>query len=58
LASPFYHKLHIVQLRVMHRLTGSSVFAETADRWEQYGRQRLNRARAIAGKAVFKIFYY
>ena len=29
-ASPFYHQLHIVQLRVMHRLTGEEKFAELA----------------------------
>jgi len=26
LASPFYHNLHIVQLKVMHRLTGKGFF--------------------------------
>jgi len=31
-ASPFYHRLHIVQLRVMHRLTGEDQFARFAER--------------------------
>ena len=30
-ASPFYHRLHIVQLRVMHRLTGENKFAYITD---------------------------
>jgi hypothetical protein len=58
LASPFYHRLHIVQLRVMHRLTGSEVFARFADRWEQYAASRINRARALVYKGAFKLLYY
>jgi heparosan-N-sulfate-glucuronate 5-epimerase len=58
LASPFYHRLHIVQLRVLHRLTGSQVFAKFADRWESYLESRLNRTRAVISKGVFKLLYY
>ncbi len=57
-ASPFYHHLHIVQLRVMHRLTGESTFARVADRWETYTHSPVNRARALAYKTVFKLGYY
>jgi heparosan-N-sulfate-glucuronate 5-epimerase len=61
-ASPFYHQLHIVQLRVMHRLTGgltkSHKFAEVADRWERYAQSRINRARALCYKSLFKLCYY
>ena len=57
-ASSFYHRLHIVQLRVMHRLTGEARFTEVADRWEGYLRGRINRARAFAYKAAFKLSYY
>lgn len=58
LASPFYHRLHIVQLRIMARLTGKAVFAEFADRWEAYARGTRNRLRALAGKSLFKLLYY
>ena len=58
IASPFYHRLHIVQLRVMHRLTGDSVFARFADKWEAYGRSRSKRTRALCCKAAFKFCYY
>jgi len=58
LASPFYHRLHIVQLRVMHRLTGLEVFGKLADRWERYRASRLNRTRAILYKGAFKLLYY
>ena len=57
-ASPFYHRLHIVQLRVMHRLTGEEKFAELAQRWESYVRSRANRTRALCYKSAFKLCYY
>jgi len=57
-ASPFYHQLHIVQLRVMHRLTGEDTFARVANRWESYSRSRSNRARALCYKSAFKLCYY
>jgi heparosan-N-sulfate-glucuronate 5-epimerase len=57
-ASPFYHQLHIVQLRVMHRLTGEDKFARVADRWESYGRSRSKRTRALCYKSAFKLCYY
>jgi heparosan-N-sulfate-glucuronate 5-epimerase len=58
LASPFYHQLHIVQLRVMSRLTGDTRFAVVAERWEGYARHRSNRTRALVEKSVFKLLYY
>jgi hypothetical protein len=57
-ASGFYHRLHIVQMRVMHRLTGEAIFARIADRWEAYSHSRANRTRALLYKAVFKLCYY
>ena len=57
-ASTFYHRLHILQLRIMHRLTGEETFFRLAARWETYARSPANRARAIAYKAAFKLLYY
>lgn len=57
-ASAFYHRLHIVQLRVLHRLTGEETFARVADRWESYSRKRRNRTRALWYKSAFKLCYY
>jgi heparosan-N-sulfate-glucuronate 5-epimerase len=57
-ASNFYHRLHIVQLRVMHRLTGEEQFSTTADRWEDYSHSRKNRTLAFTYKAAFKLCYY
>jgi len=57
-ASPFYHDLHIVQLKVMHRLTGEDIFREYASKWEGYRRNHLKRVTALIYKAIFKLFYY
>jgi heparosan-N-sulfate-glucuronate 5-epimerase len=57
-ASPFYHQLHIVQLRVMHLLTGEALFLRYAERWESYRRSRTKRTRALCYKGVFKICHY
>lgn len=57
-ASPFYHRLHIVQLRVMHRLTGDQKFADFADRWESYTRSRIKRTRGLFYKIAFKLSHY
>lgn len=58
LASPFYHRLHIVQLRIMRRLTGYEEFGRYADRWEGYSRSRAKRTRALCYKSAFKLCYY
>ena len=57
-ASPFYHQLHVAQLRVMHRLTGDDLFSRYADRWETYARSRTKRTRALCYKGAFKLCYY
>ena len=57
-ASPFYHSLHIAQLRVMHRITGENIFEQYAHRWEAYRANRMNRIAALACKTAFKLLYY
>ncbi len=58
LASPFYHRLHVVQLRVLHMLTGDRIFKDFADRWEWYMGRWIGRLKALFIKSAFKIFYY
>lgn len=57
-ASPFYHSLHIVQLRVMHKLTKDAFFKELADRWDAYRQNTFKRTIALIYKSIFKILYY
>jgi hypothetical protein len=58
LASPFYHRLHIVQLHVMFKLTGDRRFAAVAEKWESYAQHRANRTRALVEKSLFKLLHY
>jgi len=58
ISSPYYHRLHIVQLRIMERLTGISKFGYYADLWERCMNKRRNRSIALAWKSLFKLIYY
>lgn len=58
LASPFYHSLHVTQLKVLYTLTGNNTFRSFAIRWEDYLRTKRNRMRALAHKSIFKLCYY
>ena len=57
-ASPYYHRLHITQMDVMHRLTGRDEFRDRAQRWRAYRANALKRSAALAYRAIFKVFYY
>lgn len=58
LASTYYHRLHVTQLRVMHRLTGDAVFDQWASRWNAYLQNPWLRRRAFVRKAWFKLRHY
>jgi hypothetical protein len=58
MASPFYHHLHIVQLEVLHRLTGEAIFKSYASRWNSYRQSRPKRMVALGYKVIFKLCYY
>ena len=58
IASPFYHKLHIVQLRILSNLSGIKKFSDFANKWESYCHSKLNKMRAIVNKSIFKVLYY
>jgi len=58
ISSPFYHKLHIVQLKILYNLTKESFFDELARKWELYNHSILKRNKALIKKTLFKIFYY
>lgn len=56
ICSPFYHKLHIAQLRVMYDLFGDPIYKEYADKWETYQNSFWKPKRAFLKKAMQKIF--
>ena len=55
LASPFYHHLHINQLRAMYALTQKEAFKNYADKWSKYGESGWNKKKAFILKAIQKI---
>jgi hypothetical protein len=50
-----YHRLHIDQLRALHRIEPRPEFEATATRFESYEARRYNRARAYAEKVAFRL---
>jgi heparosan-N-sulfate-glucuronate 5-epimerase len=52
LAKPFYHRLHVDQMQVLHELTRDERFSEAAVRWRSYDTPS-NRSKALAQKLVF-----
>lgn len=57
ICSPFYHKLHIAQLRVMYDLFGDQIYNEYADKWEKYQNSFWKRNRAFCKKVMQKVFW-
>ncbi len=53
-ASPFYHELHIEQLRAMFHLTAVREFCDFADKWETQFESWVNFVKAVYGKVRFK----
>lgn len=58
LASPFYHKLHIVQLEVMSELTSEAIFNFYARKWREYQNNKFYQYLALVYKAIFKLIYF
>ena len=58
IASTFYHKLHIVQLKVLFELTNKNIFSKTAKKWESYLESSFNKKRALFQKVIFKVAHY
>jgi len=56
ICSPFYHKLHIAQLNVMHDLFGDPIYKEFTDKWKKYQDSFWYSKRAFIKKAMQKIF--
>ncbi|MCK4753242.1 MAG: hypothetical protein KAS75_07335 [Planctomycetes bacterium] len=58
IASPYYQRLHIIQLNVMYLLTGKEIFKEYADKWQDDYSKPHYRYLAFCWKALFKLLYY
>lgn len=58
IASPFYHRLHIVQLKVMRILTDESIFDLYVKKFEGYEKNWFKRNFALIYKIVFKLTFF
>lgn len=55
ICSPFYHRLHVAQLKVMYELTGKKVYRDYAVRWENYANNWLYCKMAYIKKTWQKL---
>ena len=55
IASPFYHDLHLEQLKVMVNLFGNKQFEERLNKWEKYQNSCFKSKRAFVVKAMQKL---
>lgn len=55
IASPFYHALHVAQLRALGRLVTDRRIDASVARWEEAARSRRVESLAIAGKVAFRL---
>ena len=55
MTSPFYHNLHLAQLKVMYELTGIEKYKIVAERWGKYQSSRFNKLRSFIVKATQKL---
>ena len=56
IASPFYHKLHIAQLKALVMIDNDAAFSEMLAKFERYQNSWWNRKRAFIKKACQKVF--
>ena len=55
IASPFYHNLHIAQMKAMYKLTGEEIFNSYAKQWEIQQHNLICRSCAFINKSFQKI---
>jgi len=58
IASPFYHRLHIIQLRATYLITQEHAFDAFAKKFTHYLRNPFYRALSFVYKALFKLIYF
>ncbi|MBQ2863817.1 MAG: thioredoxin, partial [Clostridia bacterium] len=55
ITSPFYHDLHLAQLKVMYDLTGYEDFHRYYQKWSAYSKSFFGSKRAFVTKAIQKL---
>lgn len=54
-AAPWYHMLHVFQLKAFDRIAPRSEFREIGERFEAYASSRVHSTRALALKGLFRV---
>jgi D-glucuronyl C5-epimerase C-terminus len=54
-ASPFYHRLHVEQLRALHQLAPAPAFRDYASRWAASSRSYPSVGLGVARKVAFRL---
>lgn len=57
-ASPYYHDLHVKQLKALFAIAENDTIRHYAELWDGYQKNPLNRAALLAYKSYMKVFYY
>lgn len=55
IASPFYHNLHVAQMKAMYQLTDNVIFYDYANRWERQQKNKFCKGIAFINKSIQKI---
>lgn len=55
ITSPFYHRLHIAQLKALYIITGQNDFKKYGEQWEKYLNNRFFMSFATVKKAIQKV---
>jgi hypothetical protein len=55
IASYFYHKLHIKQLKVLYRLTNEEIFIKYAKKWDKKRKNIILSLYALVKKILFRL---
>tara|TARA_B110000196_G_scaffold210303_1_gene180309 strand:+ start:237 stop:1211 length:975 start_codon:yes stop_codon:yes gene_type:complete len=56
--SIFYHRLHIVQLKILFNMTNIEKFNKVSIKWSGYLESKVNIYRSTIMKVIFKLMYY
>lgn len=56
IASPAYHDIHIMQMKIMYELFGVETFKIYADKWEKYQKSKIKKLIAMLIKFKQKVF--
>ncbi len=55
-ANPFYHDLHIKQLKILAHIQKDNYFETIASEWQSYQNNLLNRLRTYSQLSLFKLY--